>query len=121
MWSISWGSTATDWDLYVYNADGQLVGQSASGGTSSENALLIDPAAGTYTAYVVNYEGGATDDWGNGSVTFANPLPELRTGIKEAYTLSCTRPDGVVASTRPIVVERGQTLDLGSACRRSKG
>lgn len=118
---ISWARTTTDWDLYVYNADGQLVGQSATGGTNRESALLIEPAGGTYTAYVVNYEGGADDDWGNGSVTFASPLPELRTGIKEAYTLTCTRPDGVVQSTRPVVVERGQTLDLGFACRPSKG
>jgi hypothetical protein len=119
--SMAWGSTATDWDLYVVNSDGQIVGQSAQGGTNREDALLIDPAAGTYTAYLVNYEGGATDDWTSAGVAFANPLPELRTGIKEAWNLSCTKPDGTVAATRAVVVERGQTLDLGNACKRSKG
>jgi hypothetical protein len=60
---MQWGSTSTDWDLYVVDSEGQLVGQSAQGNTNREDALLVDPVAGTYTAYLVNYEGGATDDW----------------------------------------------------------
>ena len=118
--SMQWASTATDWDVYVVNSEGQLVGQSAQGSTNREDALLIDPPAGTYTAYVVNYDGGATDDWSAGSVTFANPLPELRTGIKEAWQLTCSKPDGDVQSTRAVVVDRGQTLDLGNACKKAK-
>ena len=118
--SMKWGSTATDWDLYVTNSAGQIVGQSAQGGTNREDALLIDPAAGTYTAYLVNYEGGATDDWTSAGVSFANPLPELRTGVKEAWQLTCAKPNGDVQSTRAVIVERGQTLDLGNACKKAK-
>ena len=68
----------------------------------------------------MNDGGGATDDWTSGGVTFANPLPEVRTGTKEAWTLTCSRPNGTVRATRAVVVDRGQTLDLGSACRRVK-
>jgi len=118
--SMAWGSTATDWDLYVVNSDGQVVGQSAQGGTNREDALLIDPPAGTYTAYLINYEGGATDDWTSAGVVFANPLPELRTGIKEAWQLTCTKPNGEVQANRDVVVERGATLDLGNACKKAK-
>ena len=118
--SAAWGSTATDWDLYVVNSDGQIVGQSAQGGTNREDALLIDPPAGTYTAYLINYEGGATDDWSSAGVTFANPLPEVRTGIKEAWQLTCTKPNGEVQANRNVVVERGATLDLGNACKKAK-
>jgi hypothetical protein len=118
--SMAWGKTSTDWDLYVVNSAGQVVGQSAQGGTDREDALLIDPAPGTYTAYFVNYEGGATDDWTSASVAFANPLPELRTGIKEAWQLTCSKPGGDVQSTRAVIVERGQTLDLGNACKKAK-
>ena len=117
---IRWGSTATDWDLYVLNSEGEVVGQSAQGSTNREDALLIDPAPGTYRAVLVNYDGGATDDWTSGGVTFANPLPEVRTGVKEAWTLTCVRPNGVKGSTRAVVVDRGQTLDLGNACKKAK-
>jgi hypothetical protein len=116
--SMQWGSTSTDWDLYVINAAGTIVASSAQGGTNREDALLIDPPAGEYRAVFVNYEGGTTDDWTSASVAFANPLPELRTGIKEAWQLTCTRPNGREQSTRAVVVERGQTLDLGNACKK---
>jgi len=118
--SMKWGSDATDWDLYIVNDKGEVVAQSAAGGTSSESALMVDPPAGSYRAVIVNYEGGETDDWTSGAVTFANPLPETRTGIKEAWQLSCSKPGGQVQSRRDVVVERGQTLDLGNACQKSK-
>jgi hypothetical protein len=118
--SMKWAKIATDWDLYVFNSVGQLVGQSAQGSTNREDALLIDPPAGKYTAVVVNYAGGATDDWDSGAVTFANPLPELRTGIKEAWQLTCRKPTGEVQSVRDVIVDRGQTADLGNACKKAK-
>lgn len=116
--SVQWGDVGTDWDLYVLDSDGQVVGQSAQGDTTREDALLVDPAPGTYRAVVVNYSGGAAADWTSGRVAFANPLPELRTGITEAWRLTCSRPDGTVQSSRQVFVERGQTRDLGNACRK---
>jgi hypothetical protein len=118
--SMEWASTATDWDLFVFDSAGQLVGQSAQGGTNREDALLVDPPAGTYTAYMTNWLGGEASDWTSAGVTFANPLPELRTGVKEAWQLTCTKPNGQVQSTRAVVVDRGQTLDLGNACKKAK-
>ncbi len=118
--SMKWRSDATDWDLYIVNANNEVVAQSAAGGTTSESALMIDPPAGDYRAIIVNYEGGATDDWGTGAVTFANPLPETRTGIQEAWQLTCTKPDGQVRSRLEVIVERGQTLDLGNVCQKTK-
>jgi hypothetical protein len=118
--SMQWARTSTDWDLFVLNSAGQVVGQSAQGGTNREDVLLIDPPAGSYRAVFVNYAGGATDDWTSASVTFANPLPELRTGIKEAWQLTCSKPNGEVHSVRDVVVDRGQTLGLGNACKKAK-
>jgi hypothetical protein len=37
---ITWASASDDYDLYAYDKDGNLVGQSASGGTTSERFLL---------------------------------------------------------------------------------
>ncbi len=44
-------SAGSDMDLYVYNAAGQLVGNSG-GGTAAEEVNLLNPAAGTYTVFV---------------------------------------------------------------------
>lgn len=113
---IEWASTATDWDLYIVNAAGQIVAQSAAGGTTEENARLIDPPAGEYTAVVVNYEGGATDDWSAGAVTFQNPLPSTF-GPKETWTLTCERANGTVRTSRQVYVDRDQVVDVGDVCR----
>ena len=69
---IEWGNPETDWDLYVYDANGNVVSQSASFGDTTEDAILIDPPAGRYTAVIVNYDqvdGQPYDDWGNGRWT----------------------------------------------------
>jgi hypothetical protein len=47
-------SQASDLDLEVYNSDGALVASSGNG-TSTEEANLVNPAAGTYTVRVVGY------------------------------------------------------------------
>ena len=43
--------------------DGSQVTSSASFGGTDEDALLTDPAPGTYTVHIVNYDLGTTDDW----------------------------------------------------------
>ncbi len=39
---------------------------------------MLNPPPGRYTVYIVNYEGGTTDDWANGSVTFESPKRQPR-------------------------------------------
>ena len=116
---IDWADPDTDWDVYVYDAAGNVVAQSASFGDTTEDAVLFDPPAGTYTAVIVNYDqvdGQAYDDWGNGSVTFQSPRPRTETGVTEAWTLTCERPDGTSGSPREVVVDRGGRADVGDAC-----
>ena len=94
---IDWGNPDTDWDLYIYDASGNVVAQSASFGDTTEDAILMDPPAGRYTAVIVNYDqidGQPYDDWGNGRVDFESPRPRTETGVKEAWTITCRRPDG---------------------------
>jgi len=117
---IEWASTSTDWDLYIVNAEGQVVAQSAAGGTTEENARLVDPPAGQYTAVVVNYEGGAADDWTGGTIDFRSPLPSTY-GPKETWTLTCERADGTVRASRQVYVDRGQVVDVGAVCRSDAG
>ncbi len=113
---FTWGSASTDWDLYVINAAGEIVATSASGGTSSETARLIDPPAGEYTAVMVNFEKGTDSDWTSGGVEFANPMPSTF-GPKETWTLTCERADGTVRGSRPVYVDRGQVVEVGEVCR----
>ena len=43
---IDWANPDTDWDVYVYDAAGNVVTQSASFGDTTEDAILFDPPAG---------------------------------------------------------------------------
>jgi hypothetical protein len=118
--SMRWGSASTDWDIYILDSAGQVVGSGTTFDRNGEDVLLIEPKAGQYRAVFVNWSGGQTDDWTEATVTFENPLPELRSGIKEAWQLTCTKPNGEVQSRRDVVVDRGQTVDLGNACKKDK-
>ena len=121
---IDWGNPDTDWDLYIYDASGNVVSQSASFGDTTEDAILMDPPAGRYTAVIVNYDqidGQPYDDWGNGRVDFESPRPRTETGVKEAWTLTCRRPDGKATSPLEVIVDRGQRFDASAACATAAG
>ncbi|MFD8494600.1 M14 family zinc carboxypeptidase [Amycolatopsis sp. NPDC059657] len=118
--NVNWASPDTDWDLYVYDAAGNLVTSSANGGTTSEHATMFDPPAGDYKAVMVNYaqaDPAKTDDW-TGDVSFASPIPPTY-GPKEAYQLTCTSRSGKLVGIADVYVDRGQTVDVGEVCTRS--
>jgi hypothetical protein len=88
-------------------------------GDTTEDAVLVDPPPGQYTAHVVFYapaEGAtAPDDWSNGQVLFRNPTP-LFYGPKEAWQLTCEDEEGRVRGTRNVVVDRGDRVNVGAVC-----
>jgi len=47
----------------------------------------------------------------------ASPLPTTFGG-KEAWTVTCERPNGSIATVLSVIVDRGQTADLGFVCAR---
>src|SRR2546422_11369844 len=52
--TIQWASSSNDFDLYIYRQnDGQQVGSSASGGTTSEQVALQSPMPGVYEVRTV--------------------------------------------------------------------
>ena len=115
---IQWADPANDWDVYVLDAAGEIVGQSAAYGDADEDVVMVDPAPGRYTVVIVNYDQVSRqfDDW-TGEVRFASPTPPVY-GPKESWTFQCVTPDGAVA-TRQVTVDRGQVVDLGqNACPR---
>ncbi len=116
---ISWPDASVDWDVYVYDDMGRQVASAASL-ADPEVAVLIDPLPGTYTIRVENYEGGSTSDW-TGEVVFKAPKPATYSGVKEAWTMTCTTLAGDVVASRSVVVDRGATVDVGNACKKSKG
>ena len=98
---VGWTNPATDWDVYVYDETGAQIASAATGGTNSERATMLLPEPGTYTVRFVNYDqvdGAPVDDW-TGSVSFAAPTPAVP-GTTEAWTLTCTRPDGAADDAR---------------------
>ncbi|WP_226346052.1 M14 family zinc carboxypeptidase [Agilicoccus flavus] len=116
-WTGDTGNPAVDWDVEILGPDGKPV---ASAGTLAqpEKATLLDPVPGTYTVRVTNFAGGASADW-RGKVTFASPAPATYSGLKEAWTLTCTRDARrKVVNTMEVVVDRGGVADVGRrACR----
>lgn len=112
---IEWANPANDWDVYVLDSLGSIVAQSAAFGDATEDATMIDPAPGTYTAVIVNYDQvrRTLDDW-NGEVRFTSPTPTT-IGTTESWTFRCETPTGSTAS-RDVIVGRGETVDLGDAC-----
>ena len=122
--SIDWPATADpeaqDWDFFLVGPDGEAVGSGATL-ANPEVITIPDPQPGTYTLEANNYLGGSTEyDW-SGEVTFRNPNPPSPTGTKEAWLLSCADKRGNVLATREVVVDRGETIDVGNACKRVKG
>jgi hypothetical protein len=71
---------------------------------------------------MVNYDQvqSPPDDWFNGNVIFRSPTPQIETGVKESWTFTCTGSDGQVKATRLVTVDRGQRVQVGNACTRSK-
>ena len=115
--SFSWPDDA-DWDYYVQGPDGQAVGSGATL-ANPEVIRIPDPVAGTYTVIAENYEAGsAEDDW-TGEVTFQSPDPPQYSGIEEAWQLTCRRK-GEVLSSREVIVDRGETVNVGNACETRK-
>ncbi|AGM05486.1 M14 family zinc carboxypeptidase [Amycolatopsis keratiniphila] len=117
---VKWASQDTDWDLYVFDAAGNMVSSSANGSTTEEHAILYDPPAGEYRAVLVNYSQAnpsTVDDW-TGGVSFQSPIPPTY-GPKEAYQLTCTSPKGKLVGLTDVYIDRGQTVDVGEVCTRS--
>ncbi len=122
---IEWATPTSDWDMKIFRADasgnatGDPVAQSGQGTTNFEEAVLgPDPAPGDYVVRVINY--AAVEPW-TGTVTFAGP-DALEPALKEAWTLTCETPQGVVRSARQVYVDRGErvSLDLRNDCRAKR-
>jgi hypothetical protein len=67
--AIEWGSADNDFDLFVYDGNGTLVAESASGGTTSERAFIQNPS-GAYEVRVVPFLVVASDY--KGTATFVS-------------------------------------------------
>ncbi len=98
---ISWASSDDDYDLYVYDKDGNLVAQSASGGTTSER-LLLQSASSEQSPYEVRVVPFlvATSNFYDGTATFVSqsgswPIPSRTSG-----GLTFSAPATVVDSQR---------------------
>ena len=121
--SISWPSTDPedyDWDFYVLGPDGEPVGSGATL-ANPEQISIPDPVPGTYTVVAENYAGGDADhDW-TGTVSFEGPTPPSYSGIEEAWLLTCEDKRGKVVNAREVIIDRGETVDVGPVCQREKG
>ncbi|MGD9960715.1 M14 family metallopeptidase [Nocardioides sp.] len=115
--SFSWPGAA-DWDFYVLDSTGAVVGQAASL-DNPERVTIPDPVPGTYTVLADNYEGGSVEDDWTGEATFRGPEPATYTGIKEAWILTCRDSRGHVLAHQEVIVDRGARFYAGRVCSPS--
>ncbi|MBK6828306.1 MAG: pre-peptidase C-terminal domain-containing protein [Chitinophagaceae bacterium] len=54
---VTLGNLPFDYDLYLYNSAGGMIGSSTSGGTTSESIIYNTSAVGTYYIRVIGYNG----------------------------------------------------------------
>ena len=92
---ITWASSDNDFDLYVYNSGGTLVGSSAQGGTTSEAVFLLFPVPGVYEVRVVPFLVVNSGYSGSATLTFTPGPP----------TPNPTRPTGGIAVGPSIVAD----------------
>ncbi|MFC7489240.1 MULTISPECIES: M14 family zinc carboxypeptidase [unclassified Knoellia] len=107
-----------DWDFFIYDSAGNQVASAATL-ANPEIAAALDPVPGGYRVEAVNYGGGSAADW-TGTMSFQAPDPAIVTGVKETWNLTCENKQGKVLGTRSIVVDRGETVDVGNPCNRGK-
>src|SRR3954464_11611204 len=71
--SVQWANTAADFDLYVLNAAGQVIGSSAS--SADPELVLLPPDSGDYTVRVVPYLPLGESFTGKAELTTTPPNP----------------------------------------------
>ena len=116
--TVDWANPNTDWDIFVLDSRRRAGRPARRPATRQEKAIVVDPAAGRVPVVFVNYDqvnGAPYDDW-TGQVTFQSPQPGV-VGTKEAWNLSCERPDGRPTIPQAVEVDRGERADVGAACR----
>ena len=96
--TISWASADNDFDLYVYDSNGNQVDFSAAGGTTSER-VFIESASGTYEVRVVPFLVVASDY--NGTAGFVSQ--------PGGPTPNPTRPDGGLKFAPATVIDAQRT------------
>ena len=76
--TIQWASNSNDFDLYIYRqSDGQQVGFSASGGTTSEQVALQSPMPGIYEVRTVPFLVVGSGYTGSALLAFTTGGPTL--------------------------------------------
>jgi hypothetical protein len=97
---ITWASPDDDFDLYVYDNSGNLVGQSASGGTTSERFLLQNANSdqSPYEVRVVPFLTAAATY--NGSATFVSQAGGVPNPPRSSGGLAFAPPATIVDAQR---------------------
>ena len=97
---ITWSSAADDFDLFIYDNAGNLVGQSNSGGTTSERFLVQDADLehGPYEVRVVPFLTAAATY--SGSATFVSQAGDAPNPPRSTGGLAFSPPATVVDAQR---------------------
>ncbi len=96
---IEWANDLNDFDMYIFNENGQQVDSSAAGGTTSEVVTLEAPDPGIYEVRVVPFLVAASDYEGLATLNFT-PGPPTR---------NPTHPTGGIVFAPSVVIDAQRT------------
>jgi len=112
------GADGDDYDIYLYKGSKrpENVVASSAGSTADETIAYDYPQAGDYILSVQNWL--ASSGW-TGKLEVFGSVPGSETIIPagiEAWTVSCYKPNGGLAGTEQIVIDRNQRKTV-TACK----
>ncbi|HEX3002722.1 MAG TPA: CARDB domain-containing protein [Angustibacter sp.] len=92
--SVDWTQAAADFDIYLLDANGNVVSSSAS--SAKPETMIVPPDAGTYTVRVVPYAPLGDSIQGTATLTSTSPDPAPSTATRPTFG-TYTPPDSLSA------------------------
>jgi hypothetical protein len=116
--TITWADSGNDFDLYIFDAQGNEVSSSTSSGTTSEQAT-IDKASGTYDVVVVPFTVMSSGYSGTAAFTTAATTSTTTTSKKWPVQTHGQCCEGNLAATGPTTYVLLPELTTGNDILRS--
>jgi hypothetical protein len=114
-------ANAADLDLYVdwkdpVSGEWRQVASSGNPAGSPEKAMLIQPRPGDYRLRINSFLAPPANPYHASMSLFSGSIKVTKSGVTEAYTMTCETPDGKVLESKDVTVGRGQTAAADFAC-----
>jgi hypothetical protein len=118
---------AADLDLYIewkdpVTGEWRTVASSAGPAGQSEEATMIQPRPGDYQIRIVNFLAPPATPYHVTLTNSSGSIKVTKSGITEAYRMSCETPEGQVLEAKDVTIGRGQQQNVDfTSCGSAAG